>query len=336
MTQINKTPLFNKFGDDTPTKQQLINGNPSGISNLNENKFKWSNDLYRMMVGNFWVPEKVSLADDKVTINELTADEDEAVKNTLSFLIFLDSFQCNNLPNIHEYITAPNVANLIIIQQYQEVIHSQAYQYILDGLYPLMTRESIYNKWKDNPILLERIEYVAGIGQQFKDEPTKENFKKVIVMNLLLESIYFYQGFMFFDQLASRNKLVQTDKEIDYIRNDEMTHIGIFVNIVRELFDEEDKPMIETMFRTAVDQEIKWAHHIYGDNILGISKKSSEDYVKFLANDRLPRIGINPIYPEVTKNPYEHLEGKKRENFFEAGAVTSYDRSESVDGWDEF
>ena len=336
MTEELKTiSLFNEQGDDTPEKQQLVNGSSTGISNLNENKFKWTSNLYRIMTSNFWIPEKVSMADDKTTINELTDHEDEATKNTLSFLIFLDSFQCNNLSNIHEYITAPNVANLIIIQQYQEVIHAQSYQYMLDALYPLMTRESIYNKWRENPALLERIKYVADIGQEFKDEPTLDNFKKIIVMNLLLESIYFYQGFMFFDQLASRNKLVQSSKIIDYIRNDEMTHIGIFTNIIKELFTKADHPMIKDMFEVAVQQEIEWANHIYGDKILGINQKSSEKYVKFLANDRLSRIGIDPLYPDVTDNPYKHLEQSKRENFFET-TVTSYDRSESVSGWDSF
>lgn len=336
MTEELKTiSLFNEQGDDSPEKQQLINGSSTGISNLNENKFKWTSNLYRIMCGNAWFPEKVSMADDKTTINELTDHEDEATKNTLSFLIFLDSFQCNNLGNIHEYITAPNVGNLIIIQQYQEVIHSQSYQYMLDALYPLMTRESIYNKWRDNPELLKRIKYVADVGQEFKDEPTLDNFKKIIVMNLLLESIYFYQGFMFFDQLASRNKLVQSSKIIDYIRNDEMTHIGIFTNIIKELFTKADHPMIKDMFEVAVQQEIEWANHIYGDKILGINQKSSEKYVKFLANDRLGRIGIDPLYPDVTENPYKHLEQSKRENFFET-TVTSYDRSESVSGWDSF
>ena len=331
--ELKQLSLFNEMGDDSPENQQLINGNSTGISNLNENKYKWSSNLYRIMTSNFWIPEKVSMADDKVSINELTEDEDEATKNTLSFLIFLDSFQCNNLSNIHQYITAPNVANLIIIQQYQEVIHSQSYQYMLDSLYPLMTRESIYNKWRDNPVLLERIKYVADIGQEFKNEPTLDKFKKIIVMNLLLESIYFYQGFMFFDQLASRNKLVQSSKIIDYIRTDEMTHIGIFVNIIKEIFTEDDHDMIRYMFDVAVQQEIKWAEHVYGDRILGISKKSSEQYVKFLANDRLSRIGLEPLYPEISDNPYKHLEQVKRENFFET-TVTSYDRSESVDGWE--
>lgn len=330
---LKTVPLFNENGDDKPENQELINGNPTGISNLNENRYKWTAQLYRIMTGNFWIPEKVSMSEDKVTI--LTPEEDEAVKDTLSFLIFLDSFQCLNLPNIHKYITAPNVSNILIIQQYQEVIHSQSYQYILDALYPLMTRESIYNRWRTNPNLLKRIKYITDIANRFKAEPNVENFKEIVVANLLLESIYFYQGFMFFDQLASRNKLVQTDKQIDYIRRDEMTHIGIFTNIIRELFTDEDKEIVVDMFKQAVNHEIEWAHFVYGDKILGISKESSERYVKFLANDRMKRINMNPIYPEITVNPYAHLESSKRENFFET-TVTSYDRSESVTGWDDF
>ena len=65
---------------------------------------------------------------------------------------------------------------------------------------------------------------------------------------------------------------------------------------------------------------------------VGISKQSSEQYVKFLSNDRLKRMGMSPLYPDVIKNPYRHLEVSNRENFFE-GTVTNYDRSESVEGW---
>lgn len=335
MTELKIQPLFNEYGDDRPENQSLINGSSTGISNLNENKYTWSNGLYRTMTSNFWVPEKVSLLDDQVTIKELTEDENQAVKDTLSFLIFLDSFQCNNLPNIKKFITAPNVANLIAIQEYQEVIHSQSYQYMLDSLYPLMTREAIYNRWRDNDVLLKRIKYVTGIADSFIAEPTIENFKKIIVANLLLESVYFYQGFMFFDQLSSRNKLVQSSKIIDYIRRDEITHIGIFVSIINELFDDTDRQMIYTMFDDAVTSEIEWANYIYGDKILGISKKSSEQYVKFLANDRLRRMGMNPLYEGFEKNPYQHLEQQAKENFFE-NTVTSYSRSETVKGWNDF
>ena len=191
MTNLKRVPLFDEMGDDSPEKQELINGNSVGIANLNENKFTWSSKLYRVMVGNFWIPHKVSLVDDQVSINELTIDEDNAVKNTLSFLIFLDSFQCNNLPNISQYITAPNVANLIKIQEYQEVIHSESYQYIMEALYPLTVRESIYNKWRDNPVLLDRIKFVVSIADEFNTNP---NIKNVIIVFGSEDKIFAHRG----------------------------------------------------------------------------------------------------------------------------------------------
>lgn len=331
-----KMSLFNKCGDDSPANQSLIGGNPTGISNLNNNTFTWANNLYRTMTGNTWFPEKISLADDKVTITNLTDDENTAVKDTLSFLIFLDSFQCLNLPNIKGYITSPAVANLIGIQEYQEIIHSQSYQYLLEGLYPSTERDEIYDRWRTSPVLLSRIEKVAEVGEAFIKDPSLHNFKRVIIANFILESIFFYQGFNFFDQLASRNKLVQTDKMITYIRNDEITHIGIFVSIIRELFIEADYALAKEMIMDWVTGEIEWSHHIYGDRILGISKKSSEGYVKHLANDRWWILGrLDKLYPEVTKNPYEHLEVGTREGFFES-KVTEYQRSETVMGWDDF
>jgi len=326
--------LFNENGDDSPENQQIINGNSTGISNLNENKYKWTNALYRKMVGDHWVPEKVPLDADKVSIKELTKEEDTATKETLSFLIFLDSFQGNNLPNIRKYITAPNVSNLLAIQEFQEIIHQQSYQYILDGLYPLLTRESIYNKWRESPMLKKRIKTVVTVGELFNNEPTLENFKKVIVANFILESLYFYVGFLFFDQLASRNKIIKTSKIIDYIRVDELSHVILFSNIINETFNmDEDAEMVRTMFAEAVENESEWVEYIYGDKILGMSTQSSIDYIKYLANRRLKMIKLDLMFPENLTNPYAHLDVENKSNFFES-TVTDYSKSSAVDGWD--
>lgn len=334
---LSKVALFNEHGDDSIEAQQIVGGNPTGISNMNENRFPWTNSVYRRMVANHWIPEKVSMVDDKLSIENLTPAEYEALMDTLAFLIFLDSYQVLNLPNISQYITSPAIRNLITIQEFQEVIHSQSYQYMLDSLFPLTTREEIYNRWRSNPNLMDRIQFVTEVGEEFERNPTEQNFKKVIIMNFILESIYFYQGFMFFDQLASREKLVQSAVMIDYIRTDEITHIGIFSHIIKEMFDEDDYKLLEQMVLESGDHEIEWAHFIYGDKILGISTHSSVEYVKYLVNHRLNMFKIANPYPEQgLKNPYAHLEEKSRGNFFEAAAITDYDRADSISGWDSF
>lgn len=336
---LKRISLFDEHASLNPDDESLINGSSTGISNLNSTKYGWAKSLYREMVGNHWIPEKVNMQEDKVTINELSEDEDAAVKDTLSYLIFLDSYQGNNLPNIRQFITAPAVANLISIQEFQEIIHQQSYQYLLESLYPNMAREKIYNRWRDNPILKRRIQFIAKIGEEFIANPCLQSFKKIVVANYILESLFFYSGFNLFDQLASRGKMVQTSKMIDYIRTDEFTHMGIFINIIKEMFDPEDKDMIYSMFREAAEQEIEWCLHIYGNRILGISEKSSIQFVHWLVNDRLRRIRLDPLFADVS-NPYSHLSdntdrGTKRENFFET-TVTEYSRSEAIPGWEDF
>lgn len=337
--QLKSTPLFNEKGGDGFEDQAMIGGNPTGISNLNNIRYQWVNPLYRTMIGNHWIPQKVSLVEDRITLSELDEQEDKAVQDTLSFLIFLDSFQVNNLPNIAEYITCPGVKNLLTVQAFQEVIHSETYQYILEALYPSVKRDEIYNLWRENPTLKKRIKFVSDIAQKFVDNKDKDSFIDVVIANYILEGLYFYQGFGFFHQLAHRKKLVQTDKEITYIQTDELTHMGIFINILKELGVDNYKDRITHMFMQAVEQEIEWCHYVYGDKILGISKKSSESYVKWLANDRLARLGLEVVY-EGVDNPYKHIEnsskqGGTRGNFFESSAITSYDKADSVGGWDD-
>ena len=334
--KLEKIKLFNEDGDDRQESQKILGGNPTGITNMNQTAFPWTNSMYMNMMKNHWIPQKVSLVDDKATIKLLTEKEIEVTELTLSYLVFLDSYQILNLPNIAEYITCTAVKDLIVIQQFQEVVHSRSYQYILDSLFPLLTKERIYNLWRDNPLLKKRVKKVAEVGQAFLDEPSLENFKKVLAMNFILEGIFFYQGFNFFDQLRSRSKLVQTGQEIDYIRRDEATHMALFIHLIKHTFEKEDYNMLTSLMKENVEEEIEFSHKIYGNHILGISEDSSAQYLEYLGNHRIQSFGLPHIYPEQgLTNPYKHLEGDKRNNFFES-TVTEYDNSASIDGWEDF
>ena len=56
--------LFNPMGDDSIQNRTIIKGNPTNIFNLNDVKYTWANKLYRSMMANFWIPEKVDLTID--------------------------------------------------------------------------------------------------------------------------------------------------------------------------------------------------------------------------------------------------------------------------------
>ena len=342
---MQKKRLFNPQGDDTIANRSIIKGNITGLFNLNDVKYGWAKPMYQVMIGNFWVPEKVSgLGDDaKIFKNVLNPDEQRAYKGVISFLTFLDSIQTVNLPNFSDYITSSEVNLLLSIQSFQEAIHSQSYTTILETVVEAKEREEIYYFWREDKILLERNEYIGQIYQDFIDNPTDPNFFKALIGNFLLESLYFYNGFAFFDTLVYSQKMIATGRMISYIRRDELTHVILFANIIKELKKEfpdiYDEKLIIEMTKAAVDQEIKWTDHILGNGISGITKESTEVYTKWLANERMEMLGIPAIYPEVIKSPYKHLEAmadnnSEKTNFFES-TVVNYTQSSSMKGsWD--
>lgn len=345
MTELHANLIFNPNGNDDTSERTIIKWNTTGLFNLNAVKYTWAKSMYQVMIGNFWVPEKVKgLWDDAVQFkNALTDDERRAYKGILSFLIFLDSIQTVNLPNFNDYITAPEVNLILSIQAYQEAIHSQSYATILETIVDSKEREEIYYFFRNDKHLLERNEFIGGIYQDFIDNPSDKNLFRGFIANYLLESIYFYNGFAFFDTLASQTKMVATDRMINYIRRDELTHVTVFANIIKEVKKEfpsvYDEKMIYDMMETAVKQEVKWSQHILGNKIIGMTPENVETYTKWLANKRLDLIGLKPLYPEVVVNPFKHLEAmqdnnSEKGNFFES-TVTNYSQSSSMKGsWD--
>jgi ribonucleoside-diphosphate reductase beta chain len=342
---IHKNPIFNPLGKDDISHRTIIKGSTTGLFNLNEVKYPWAKSLYQVMVGNFWVPEKVSgLKDDARDFSTtLNADEQRAYKGILSFLIFLDSIQTVNLPNFSDYITSPEINLILAIQAYQEAIHSQSYATILESVVSSEERDEIYYFWRENKILLDRNKYIGQIYQDFIDHPTDENFFRGVVANFLLESLYFYNGFAFFDTLVDHMKMPATGRMIAYIRRDELTHVTIFANIIKEIRREfpgvYNEDLIKTMMKTAVDQEIEWSKHILGNRIPGINGETTEEYTKWLANQRLSMLGMEPLFPDAIKNPYKHLDrlqdpNADKGNFFETTVINYTQSSNMAGSWD--
>lgn len=340
-----KNKIFNPNGDDNADRRTVIKWNTTWLFNLNNTRYSWAKAMYTVMIGNFWIPEKVSwLNEDSIQYNkELSDEERTAYDGILSFLIFLDSIQTVNLPNISDYITAPEISLLLAIQTYQEAIHSQSYATILESVVDSTKRDQIYYFWRDNAILLERNKYIWQIYQDFMDQPNNQNLFKAIIWNFLLEGLYFYNWFAFFDTLADHHKMKATDRMINYIRRDELTHVTIFTNIIREIRKEFpaifDEKVIYDMFAVAVEQEIKWSQFILWNKIIWMNDETTEKYTKRLANDRLWLLWLAPLFPEITENPYKHLEriqenNMEKSNFFES-TVTNYTQSSSMKGdWD--
>ena len=119
MAELIKKPLFNPQGDTEVNLRRMIGGNTTNLNDFNNMKYAWVSGWYRQAMNNFWIPEEINMSSDIKDYPELPEAERTAYDKILSFLIFLDSIQTANLPNIGQYITANEVNLCLTIQGFQ-------------------------------------------------------------------------------------------------------------------------------------------------------------------------------------------------------------------------
>ena len=343
MEKLEKRPLFNPQGDVDVRQRRIVGGNTTNLNDFNNMKYNWVSGWYRQAMNNFWIPEEINLGVDVKDYKKLPQPEKRAYDKILSFLIFLDSIQTANLPNISEYITANEVNLCLSIQAFQEAVHRQSYSYMLDTICEPQERNEVLYQWKADEHLLKRNEFIGNLYNAFQEEKSKKMLVNTIVANYILEGIYFYSGFMFFYNLGRNNLMPGSVQEIRYINRDENTHLWLFRNILLELkkeepdlFREEDVERYRMMIKEGCEQEIKWGHYVIGNEVQGLSKKMITDYIQYLGNLRCSNLGFSPIYEGHEEEPdsmrwvgqYSNANAIKTD-FFEARS-TAYAKSSAL------
>ncbi len=341
--QMKRRPLFNPNGDIEIKDRQMIGGNTTNLNDFNNLKYPWTSEWYRQAMNNFWIPEEINMNQDVKDYRLLSEDERVAYDKVLSFLIFLDSIQTANLPNVSEYITANEVNLCLNIQTFQEAVHSQSYSYMLDTICNPAERTEILYQWRDDEHLLRRNTFIGDLYNEFQETRNLQSFLRVLIANYILEGVYFYSGFMFFYNLSRNGKMPGSAQEIRYINRDENTHLWLFRNIILdlkkempELFTKENVKMIEDMIREGVEQEIAWGKYVIGDKLQGLNSQMIEDYIKYLGNQRSTGLGFSVLYEGLENEPesmkwvsqYSNANMVKTD-FFEAKS-TAYAKSSAL------
>ena len=350
---INKKTIFNFLGKDDVAERRLVNGNTTNLMDITRVKYTWAKQIYKNMMENFWIPEKIDLNKDCLDYKKLSNELQTTLDKIISSLTFLDSIQVTNLPNISDFITAPEVNLVLSLHSFQEAVHSQSYSYLINSVIPKEKLDNYFNTWKETDILYERNKFLVNQFQIFVDKPTTENFLRSCLATYVLEGISFYMGFNFFYFVSlKKNLLFGVTDLIRYINRDEFTHIVLFQNIINTLVEEENiskdlyEKTVNEIFSFAVENEKKWMHEVLlGNKEINISLDTSDQYIEYITNLRLKEINCNPMFTKernLKGNPLTYLESVSglsqdaliKSNFFEQH-VTSYNMSSAVD-WGDF
>ena len=183
MTELKKKSLFNPEGDLDVRLRRMIGGNTTNLNDFNNMKYVWVSDWYRQAMNNFWIPEEINLSQDVKDYPRLLSAERSAYDKILSFLVFLDSIQTANLPNIGAYITANEVNLCLSIQAFQECVHSQSYSYMLDTICSPVERNDILYQWKTDEHLLRRNTFIGDCYNEFQERKDAPSLLRVMMAN---------------------------------------------------------------------------------------------------------------------------------------------------------
>jgi ribonucleoside-diphosphate reductase beta chain len=331
---MQRKQIYNPDSTEDVNGRKVFGGNPTGIFELNNIKYQWAYNLWEMMLNNTWFPKEVDMTRDVNDYKNLTDAEKTAYDKALSQLIFMDSLQTNNLiDNVNPYVTAPEINLILVRQSFEEALHSQSYAVMVDSI--STNSEEIYDLWRRDMMLKHKNDAIAAVYQELAANPTDTNFLKACFANQILEGIYFYSGFTYIYTLARSGKMLGSAQMIRFIQRDEVTHLVLFQNLINtlrkerpDLFTEELKADVIEMFKHAVQLESDWGKYITQGQILGLTDDIVEQYIKFLADDRLTSVGFEKLYNVA--NPIKWVDdfakfNDQKTNFFE-GNVANYSK----------
>jgi len=329
-----KKKIYNPSSKEDVSSRRIISGNPTGLIELTKVKYQWAVNLWDMMLANTWFPQEVDLTQDARDYKILSAAEKRMYDLVLSQLIFMDSIQTNNLQdNINPYITAPEINVILARQAFEEALHSSSYAVMVESISE--NTDEIYDMWRQDEVLAKKNEYIAQVYMDLEENPTDENKLLAMFANQALEGIYFYAGFAAMYTLARSGKMLGSSQMIRFIQRDEVTHLLLFQNMLNsmrkerpDLFTEQLKQKVYEMFRSACELEAGWGKHITNNQILGLNATIIEQYIQYLVDERLKKVGFEPLY-NVT-HPMKWVDGfsslnEHKSNFFEA-TVTNYSK----------
>ena len=331
---MKRKEIYNPDSKENVNDRRIFGGNPTGIFELNNIKYQWAYNLWEMMLNNTWFPKEVDMTRDVNDYKLLTPAEKTAYDKALSQLIFMDSLQTNNLiDNVNPYVTSPEINLILVRQSFEEALHSQSYAVMVDSI--STNSEEIYELWRRDMMLKNKNDAIARVYQELSHNPSETNFVKACFANQILEGIYFYSGFTYLYTLARSGKMLGSAQMIRFIQRDEVTHLVLFQNLINtlrkeraDLFTDELKADVIAMFKEAVALEVEWGKYITQGQILGLTDEIVEQYIKYLADDRLRSVGFEKLYN--VSNPIKWVDdfakfNDQKTNFFE-GNVTNYSK----------
>lgn len=253
--------------------------------------------VWDRLTANFWLPEKVPVANDIPSWEKMTEVERDVIRKTFVTLTMLDTLQSElGAPTLADFASTQHESAVYSNIHFMESVHAKSYSTIFSTLCSSKEIDDLF-RWAEQDELLQQ--QTETIGHVY-DHSAYPGF--IMAASVFLESMLFYTGFYAPLRFAAEGKLTNTADIIRLILRDEGVH-GYYIgykaqkwldtNIDRELVQE----LLQSLYRTEllrVEQlydEIGWAEEV-------------KSFLRYNANKALANLGMEPMFePHETHVP---------------------------------
>jgi ribonucleoside-diphosphate reductase beta chain len=292
-------------------------------------------EMFKDGIRNTWTVEEVDFQTDLADLrSRLTPAERHLIQRLVAFFATGDSIVSNNLVlNLYKHINSPEARLYLSRQLFEEAVHVHFYLTLLDNYIPdPAARAEAFAAVENIPSIAKKAQFCMKWMDSIQQLDALETVthRKQFLLNLIcfagcIEGLFFFAAFAYVYFLRSRGLLHGLAAGTNWVFRDESCHLEFafeVVNTVREqhpeLFDSEMEQQVIAMMTEAVGCETQFAEDLLSGGVAGLSIRDMREYLQYVADSRLQRLGMKPVFG--SKNPFPFMElqdVQELTNFFE-------------------
>ena len=302
--------------------------------------YPWAYDAWLQQQRIHWLPEEVPLADDvKDWQKNLTKEERNLLTQIFRFFVQADVEVNNCYMGHYSRVFKPTeVCMMLASFSNTETIHIAAYSYLLDTIGMPEVEYEAFLRIKE---MRDKYEYM----QSFNTSTKLDIAKTLAMFGAFTEGLQLFASFAILLNFPRFNKMKGMGQIVTWSARDETLHTNSIIRLFHTFLSENPEVKSKDFFEDLKnacsivvgheDSFIDKAFELGG--VEGLDAENVKKYIRYIADNRLNQLGIDPIY-NVGKNPLpymdEMLNSLEHANFFESRA-TEYSRAATQGTWDE-
>ena len=311
-------------------EKRLINCNTVDVNQLMPLKYKWAWEHYLNGCANHWMPTEVPMGKDIELwkSNQLSAKmKDASSCATSASFSTAESLVGNNIVlAIFKHVTNPEARQYLLRQAFEEAIHTHAFHYIVESL--ALDQGEVFNMYNEVNTIHDKDEFEMELTEDIMKpdfttstpEGAQKFLENLIGYYIIMEGIFFYSGFVMILSFHRQNKMTGIGEQFQYILRDETVHLNFGIDLINgikeenpDLWTPEFQAHIIELIKQAVELEINYAEDCLPRGILGLTAPMFREYVQYIADRRLERIGLKADLPLEKSLPLDERNDRPRQ-----------------------